>query len=171
MTWRRPQPPTIRQYRRSDDPEVWALASLASPSTTDPPLPLPAATTPPPEFPELADISGTFLHPGGDFLVAELDGDVVGTIGLRRSEHGGADVVWLLVHPAARRRGVGSALLEAVEWRAIGLGIRRLNLDVENSEKDAIAFYLASGFQGLDPEEDSEGRWSVNFFSKSLKVV
>lgn len=169
MPSRNRQPSTIRQYRRSDDAQVWALSELADqavpPGTA--PLPLPGLDQAPPGSADLADITATFLHSGGDFLVAELDGAIVGTAGLLLGEERQADVVRVAVHPAVRRRGIGTALMEAVEHRAVGLGISRLELDVGENAKDAIAFYLAAGFHKLD-DDDTEQRWDVKFFSKSI---
>ena len=171
---RKPRPPTIRQYRHRDDAEIWALASLPDvtpPGVALPPIPLPGADRPPPECPDLADISDRFLRSGGDFLVAEIDGDIVGTAGLLLADDKVADVVRVRVHPAVRRRGVGTALLEAVEWRAEGLGVRRLNLDVGENQRDVIAFYLASGFRKLDADDESEQQWDLSLFSKALRVL
>lgn len=175
MASRKPPSPTIRQYRHSDNAQVWALAALSTTRTADgrePPLPLPPATEAPADCPDLTDIARTFLKTGGDFLVAEVGGELVGTAGLLLSGDKLADVVRVRVHPSARRRGVGTALLEAIEWRAEGLGIRRLNLDVGDNQRDAIAFYLASGFRNLDDDEDpSNQEWDTNFFTKALKVM
>lgn len=173
MASRHTRSPTIRQYRRPDDPQVWALAALAAAGGPNESLPLslPPATAAPQEYPDLADITNVYLTSGGDFLVAELDGEVVGTAALLPADEGAADVVRVLVHPAARRRGVGTALMEAVEQRATGLGIRRLKLDVSENEVDAIAFYLASGFHHLDEDDESPERWDVNFFSKALRAL
>jgi N-acetylglutamate synthase-like GNAT family acetyltransferase len=170
---RRVPAPTIRQYRRHDDPQVWALAEATAGSQPAAPLPLPLepADGPPPQSPDLADIARVFLQSGGDFLVAEVGGAVVGTAGLLLGDDGQADVVRVAVHPAVRRRGIGTALLEAVERRAVGLGIHRLNLDVGDNAQDAIAFYLASGFHRHGEDEDTDQRWDVSFFSKALKVL
>lgn len=168
-----PPPPTIRQYRRGDDGEIWALAALpavAAPDDPAPPLPLPPADMAPADCPDLADISRTFLMSGGDFLVAEVDRAVVGTAGLLISGKDAADVVRVRVHPALRRRGIGTSLLEAIEWRATGLGIRQLNLDVTENEQDAVAFFLASGFRNPD-DDDDETRWDVNVFAKAVKLL
>jgi hypothetical protein len=65
---------------------VWALNALPKKGeTADPtvPIPIPAAPEPPANFPDLADIEGTFLATGGEFLVAELDGHLVGMGGYR----------------------------------------------------------------------------------------
>lgn len=175
MASRKRPSPTIRQYRHSDDAQVWALTALSSarsPDGSEPPLPLPAASEVPDGCLDLADIATTFVKSGGDFLVAEIGGQLVGTAGLLLAGDKLADVVRVRVHPAARRRGVGTALLGAIEWRAEGLGIRRLNLDVGDNQLDAIAFYLASGFRNLDGDDvDTKQKWDTNFFTKALKVM
>jgi N-acetylglutamate synthase-like GNAT family acetyltransferase len=170
---RKPPPPTIRQYRRTDDAQIWALAALPAVPAADaglPPIPLPGADQPPPDLPDLADIAERFLRTGGDFLVAEISGDLVGTAGLLLSDRDTADVVLVRVHPAVRRRGIGTALVAAVEWRAEGLGVHRLNLDV-GDEPEAIAFYLASGFSQSDLDDEPEQQWDLGRFSKALKFL
>jgi GNAT superfamily N-acetyltransferase len=170
---RKPPPPTIRQYRRTDDPQIWALAALPAvpaPNSDLPPLPLPGADQPPPDLPELADIAERFLRTGGDFLVAETTSAIVGTAGLLLADKDTADVVMVRVHPAVRRRGIGTALVAAVELRAEGLGVHRLNLDV-GDEPEAIAFYLASGFRQPDIDDEAEQEWDLGRFSKALKFL
>jgi N-acetylglutamate synthase-like GNAT family acetyltransferase len=139
-----------------------------------PATPLPDLDEVPADHPELADVRATFLRSGGDFLVAELDGAIVGTAGLRVVEEGVGDVVFVRVHPAVRRHGIGTALLDAIEHRARGLGVHELNLDVGEGQPDAVAFYLASGFRqqnGDDDDDESTQRWDLSLFSKALKVV
>ncbi len=172
MSSRKAAEPTIRQYRRGDDPHVWALAAAASIGhelSPPPPLPLQPASAAPTGMEDLAAIGKVFQQSGGDFLVAEINGNIVGTAGLLPADQRAADVVRVAVHPGVRRQGVGTALMEAVERRAVELGIRRLRLDVGEGDDDAIAFYLASGFNKLDNEDESEQRWDVNFFSKALR--
>jgi hypothetical protein len=75
---------TVRRFRDTDASVLWALNALPNiGETADPtvPIPLPVATEPPANFPDLADIEGTFLATGGEFLVAELDGHLVVTGG------------------------------------------------------------------------------------------
>lgn len=161
--------PTIRQYRPEDDPEVWALAAAVHDdgAATLPLVPLDAV---PESHPDLADIGKEFLRSGGDFLVAEVDGRVVGTAGLLLRGDAEADVVSVAVHPALRRRGIGSALVEAAERRASDLGVRTLNLDVGSNAREAIEFYRASGFQRMDEDEEEDGRWGVKVLSRALRA-
>ena len=79
------------------------------------------------------------------FLVAELDRAVVGTA------MGGYDghrawVYYVVVRPAARRQGVGSALMHEVERLLRGLGAGKLNLQVRAGNDEAVAFYESLGY-------------------------
>lgn len=59
----------------------------------------------------------------------------------------------MAVHPAARRQGIGSALLDAVSRWATAHNSRRLTLEVRVSNLAAIRLYERHGFQreGLRP--------------------
>lgn len=92
---------TVRQCRSEDAPTLWALNALPNiGSTADPTVPLPLAPTrePPANFPDLADIPASFHRVGGDFLVAELDGHLVGMGGIRPNSSGQAEVLRVRVH-------------------------------------------------------------------------
>jgi len=80
------------------------------------------------------------------FLVAELDGAIVG------SAMGGYDghrgwVNYLAVDPAHRGRGLGRALMAEVETRLRELGCPKLNLQVRSDNAAALAFYERLGFR------------------------
>jgi ribosomal protein S18 acetylase RimI-like enzyme len=64
--------------------------------------------------------------------------------GRRRSRHVG--LLEMMVHPRARRAGVGRALLEAVCTRAPAAGFERLTLNVFAHNAAARALYAVSGF-------------------------
>jgi ribosomal protein S18 acetylase RimI-like enzyme len=99
---------TIRRVRDEDAPTLWALNALPNiGATADPAVPLPPAVNPPAGFPDLADAVGSFVDAGGDFLVAELDGHLVGMGGVVPAADGWGEILRVRVHPAIRRRGVG----------------------------------------------------------------
>ncbi|MET0282946.1 MAG: GNAT family N-acetyltransferase [Polyangiales bacterium] len=52
----------------------------------------------------------------------------------------------IAVDPAARRRGVGRALMHATERHARELGLRSVQLDVRAFNSEAIRFYEALGY-------------------------
>nr|WP_244672474.1 GNAT family N-acetyltransferase [Xanthomonas sp. D-93] len=69
--------------------------------------------------------------------VAECDGQVLGFVA-----DDGAELAWLYVDPAARRRGIGQALVAAVQ-DASPAG---LTLELLEGNAAALAFYRACGF-------------------------
>jgi len=84
------------------------------------------------------------------FVAEHEDGTLVGRLSVGRDPHPAsthvADV-GLMVALAARRQGVGRALLDAaVEW-ARGAGVRKLELHVFPWNEAAIALYEAFGFE------------------------
>src|SRR5207248_72815 len=75
------------------------------------------------------DPSDDLTPPGGPLLVAVQDGDVLGCAGLRLLPGGVGEVTRVFVMPAARRRGLGSRLLDELETHAREYQITVLRLD------------------------------------------
>jgi ribosomal protein S18 acetylase RimI-like enzyme len=91
--------------------------------------------------------------PDTEFLLAAADGDQpaagVCQLRYRLSVWTGADDCWLedlYVDDSARGSGLGRALVNAAFERARARGCRRIELDVNESNTDAIAFYESLGF-------------------------
>lgn len=85
------------------------------------------------------------LHDRGALLVAVSDGWVVGTVVAAWDGWRGS-VYRLVVAPAKRRRGLGTALLRAAERRLEGLGARRAQAVVVETDDRAMAFWSGSGW-------------------------
>ena len=84
-------------------------------------------------------------------LVAELNGEVVGTAGLHpastalRRRH--ASMIGMSVAPAAQRQGVGAALMTALcDYADRWAGVLRLELDVYTDNLTALRLYQRFGF-------------------------
>ncbi|MEV6849692.1 GNAT family N-acetyltransferase [Actinoplanes sp. NPDC051411] len=116
----------------------------------------------------MADIDGSFLAVGGDFLVAELDGHLAGMGGFRRGPGGDAEVLRVRVHPATRRRGVGRALMTELERRAARAGRHRMCLDTATNQPEAMAFYEALGYQETGRRQRPDWSWTLVFYAKPL---
>jgi RimJ/RimL family protein N-acetyltransferase len=88
-------------------------------------------------------------YPNAAVYVAEEAGVIVGRLSIARDQHPASRHVadlGLMVAADHRRRGVGTALLEAaVEW-ARQAGVRKLELHVFPWNKAAIALYDRFGF-------------------------
>jgi L-phenylalanine/L-methionine N-acetyltransferase len=117
--------------------------------------------------------------PDGDHaLVAELDGKVVGNLGLHiekrvRRRHTAA--FGMAVHDDFQRRGVGSALMEAAlnladNW----LNITRLELEVYTDNEPAIALYQKHGFEiegTLKKHAFRDGKFVDSYYMARLKMT
>lgn len=161
---------SIRRFRRTDASTLWALADLIDIGDTgDPKLPLALlpAEHPPSRFSDLADIEGSFLRIGGEFLVAELAGHTVGMGGIRPTVGQRAEVKRVRVHPAARRRGVGRALMTTLEKRATELGLRELHLDTID-DPESMSFYRRLGYREVGREPVRGQSWILVYYVKPL---
>ncbi|WP_436533837.1 GNAT family N-acetyltransferase [Actinoplanes sp. HUAS TT8] len=165
---------TVRRFRGSDTGVLWALGALPNVGETADPtvaVPLSPAVGVPSGFPDLADVEGAFLAVGGEFLVVELDGHLVGMGGFRPGGDGRAEVLRVRVHPATRRRGVGRALMAELERRAVAAGLRALHLDTATNQPEAMAFYEALGFVEVGREHQPGWSWTLAFYVKALTGV
>lgn len=108
--------------------------------------------TPPDE--QIRETAAVLLgDPATDFLLAAASqgGAAAGVCQLRYrlSVWTGADDCWLedlYVAGEARRGGLGRALVDAAVERAKVRGCRRIELDVNEENADAVAFYESLGF-------------------------
>jgi len=79
------------------------------------------------------------------FLVAEVDGKVVGAVMAGYEGHRGW-INYLAVAPAERKKGVGRALMVEAERVLRAAGCPKINLQVRPDNPAVIAFYERIGF-------------------------
>ena len=95
------------------------------------------------------EVAGDVARGDRALLVADDESGVVGTVQLAlrlpENQPHRADLVKILVHRRARRRGVGEALLRAAEDTARELGRTLLVLDTASA--DAERLYARAGWQ------------------------
>jgi RimJ/RimL family protein N-acetyltransferase len=88
-------------------------------------------------------------YPNAAVFVAEAEGRIVGRLSVARDQHPASSHVaelGLMVAASYRRRGIGTALLEAaVDW-ARATGVRKLELHVFPHNEAAIRLYERFGF-------------------------
>ncbi len=87
--------------------------------------------------------------PNGFFLVARIEGHLVGGVGVRAisdpSQHVG-EVKRLWVRPDLHRGGIAKSLMNEIEIHAKQKGYARLFLETGPAQPEAIAFYGATGW-------------------------
>ena len=172
-----PQDVTIRRLDTVDDTQVEGLADLLVDSVDD-------------------GASVGFMYPlarekavafwrrvaagvaAGDraLLIAEDGTGIVGTVhlllALPENQPHRADVTKMLVHPRARRRGIGAALMEAAEEMARDCGRTLLVLDTVTGS-DADRLYSRLGWVRVGEIPDFAllargGLWGTMVFYKKL---
>jgi ribosomal protein S18 acetylase RimI-like enzyme len=79
------------------------------------------------------------------FLVAVLDGEVIGSVMAGYDGHRGW-INYLAVTPSSRRAGVGRALMSEAERMLREAGCPKINLQVRGTNDSAVGFYEALGY-------------------------
>jgi ribosomal protein S18 acetylase RimI-like enzyme len=109
--------------------------------------------------------------PDADYLLAEVEGEIVGFVNVRKSSHPDypvfrprhfAQIGDAVVDGPKRGKGIGKELFEAATRWARERGVRFLQVTVWHENAGARAFYLEQGFRPmtmrmeLDIEGDSK---------------
>jgi GNAT superfamily N-acetyltransferase len=102
--------------------------------------------------PDLDDIAATYVKPHAAFFVAELDGAIVGTTGVR-VEQGTVRMVRVGVDRKHRRVGIAGALLDAVIAFATARRVREIVAYTQPEWPDATNFYATHGFTPYGRDE------------------
>jgi GNAT superfamily N-acetyltransferase len=110
--------------------------------------------------------SDDLAPPRGLLLVAQEKGGVLGCAGLRLLPGHAAEVTRVFVVPAARRRGLGSRLLDCLEEHARRRGVSALRLDTRRDLIEARRLYNRHGYREVAPF--SSGPYADHWFEKTL---
>ena len=96
-----------------------------------------------------------FLDGGGAILLAEKDGEIIGTVGLQPFGNGAYELAKMTVAEKARGLKIGEKLGWAALERAQKLGAKRVFLYSNTKAYQAINLYFKLGFRvvGLDSQE------------------
>jgi len=87
-----------------------------------------------------------FAPPHGRFLVGYVGTTPVAMGGLRRIDATTVEIKRMYVRPAARRTGLGRALLDALEAQARAAGAERVVLETGTEQHEAAGLYEAAGY-------------------------
>lgn len=112
--------------------------------------------------------------PGAECLVAEESGEILGFILTDRDGPAG-HVITLDLAPGARRRGIGTALLEAAHASLARRGVREVELETSTQNSAAVAFWKKHGYRecGVLPNYYQNGEdayWMTKTLSRAAKA-
>jgi RimJ/RimL family protein N-acetyltransferase len=104
----------------------------------------------PPESLHLSPVS-ELGQPDATFLVAHMDGAMVGC-GALMNRHGDyGEVKRMYVRPECRGLGIGRRLLQALEARAYYLDLHLVRLETGVAQPEALRLYEGAGYKPCDP--------------------
>jgi putative acetyltransferase len=104
----------------------------------------------PPESRHMIDVEA-LAAPAVRFFVARLDGHAVGCGALVLGAADQAELKRMFVDPAARGRGVGRGILQAIEDAARREGVRLIQLETGTLNHEALALYRRFGYRERGP--------------------
>lgn len=103
------------------------------------------------------------------FLAARASGALLGCGAFVHQEGGYGELKSIVTSPQARRQGVGSAVLVALEGEALAAGLHTLRLETGVAQPEAIALYRKHGYGECGPFADYRPDPLSVFMTKSLR--
>ncbi|MHC4718468.1 MAG: GNAT family N-acetyltransferase [Planctomycetota bacterium] len=149
----------VRRYEPQDHDAVVALHNLALKDAG-------AYIADSPWDADLDAIGAEYLDSGGEFVVGEIDREIVAMGGLQRVDEHTAKIRRMRIQPGLQRRGYGKIILERLESSAVELGYRKIVLDTSYLLTGALNFYPRFGYQKTHEEDLGNDR--IVFFEKDL---
>lgn len=119
---------------------------------------------------ELAALPEPYSPPGGALLIAYVDENIAGCVGLRPLGDGAGEMKRLYVRPAFRGVALGKQMVESVILRARQAGHRELRLDTLPSMSSAQSLYRKLGFVEIGPYHE-QYLPGTRFYSLDLRAL
>jgi len=94
-------------------------------------------------------------RPGGEILVARLNGKVVGCVMMQKIDERTCEMKRMFVSPEGRGLGLGRRLAESIMQAAIGRGYTAMRLDTGRSHDAALELYRSLDFEEISPYYDA----------------
>ena len=104
---------------------------------------------------EMATFPAKYAPPRGGLLLASVDGEPAGAVGVWAQAPGVCEMKRLYVRPQYRGLDLGRRLAEAIVGAGRSLGYRAMRLDTLRSMEAARALYASMGFVEVEPYYDN----------------
>lgn len=103
---------------------------------------------------QLEDPQTHILDPGGAILIAEYNGEAVGTAGLVPGHGEGVlELIKMSARTDVQGKGIGRALMEAAIAKSRDMGAAQIWLETNTKLAAALALYRKVGFRELTGDE------------------
>ncbi len=111
---------------------------------------------------QLQNPQETIINPGGVIIFGELEGEIVGTVGLSKVTDTTYELIKMGVKKSAQGKGVGMQLGKAILEKARELGAEKVELFTHTKLDSALKIYRKLGFVDTKPEEGKYSRCDLN---------
>lgn len=129
---------TLRSYRPDDNQHIYALHVRALSTIGIIPRPKVANA-------DLMAITTEYLERSGEFIIAEINGDIVGYGAYLPVDSHTIEIRRMRIAPEWQGQGIGTSILNALLFKAKRCGYRKAVLNTDIRMKAAIALYLKAG--------------------------
>ncbi len=100
---------------------------------------------------ELASLPGKYDMPDGRLLLATVDGEPAGCVGLRKIDDQQCEMKRMFVYPKFHGQGVALAMARHLIAEARSIGYETMLLDTSFRQTEAQSLYQKIGFQKIKP--------------------
>jgi GNAT superfamily N-acetyltransferase len=114
---------------------------------------------------DLTEAHARYAGERAGLWVAEIEGEIVGTVAVRPKEGATCEIKRLYLRPDKRGAGLGQALYAHAEAFARGAGYQKIWLDSSRRFARARRLYERNGFSLL---EELDNDWDDNVYEKTL---
>jgi len=98
---------------------------------------------------ELKNLPGEYSYPDGCILLAQINGNIMGCVAMRKFEEGICEMKRMYVLEEYRGLGAGKKLAINIINTAKKLGYKKMRLDTINTMTEAINLYKSLGFKEI----------------------
>jgi GNAT superfamily N-acetyltransferase len=105
--------------------------------------------------PDVDDIEAHYLASGSQFIVAEMDGILVGTAALVEEAPRIGRIVRLSTERGYRRLGIGRLLVDRLLQLAHQQGLHRILVETNHDWPEVVRFYESQGFNEYQRDQES----------------
>ena len=100
---------------------------------------------------ELNNFPEKYKEPEGAFIIAKVNNEVIGCVGIRKIENKIGEMKRLFVNDNYKGRGIGKKLVEKIIEEAKIKNYEKIRLDTLNTMKAALDIYYKNGFYKIEP--------------------
>lgn len=114
------------------------------------------------------DLLRTYNQDKDRFWIAEVDGEIVGSIAIIGHSNEHAQLRWFMLHPQFRGLGLGKLLfLEAISY-CKKVGYQSIFLETTEDQKAAIDIYKKAGFKKISEQENES--WGKRLIEQTYEL-